>query len=126
MFVKKEFIDEIGLMSEEYFLYYEELDWAYRCKGKYKITCAIDSVVYHKEGKSTGGRINKNNKSYTSDYYNIRSRLIFSHKYLRKYLFFVYLGLFVTIINRIKRKQFNRILMICKIVKEINLGNFKG
>ncbi len=34
MFVLREFIEDVGLMGEEYFLYFEELDWALRGKEK--------------------------------------------------------------------------------------------
>ena len=33
MFVRKTFIEEVGYMSEDYFLYFEELDWILRGKA---------------------------------------------------------------------------------------------
>lgn len=116
MLVSKEFLETIGLLNEEYFLYYEELDWAVRAKGKFKLACATDSVVYHKEGASTGGNNrSKNKKSYMADYYSIRSRLLFSKKYFPQYMPTVYLGLLVTIFNRIIRGQFDHIGMIFRL-----------
>lgn len=41
-------------MNEEYFLYFEEPDWAARARGRYGMACAPRSVVYHKVGASTG------------------------------------------------------------------------
>lgn len=121
MLVSKEFLQTVGLLNEEYFLYYEEMDWAVRAKGKFKIGCAVDSVVYHKEGASIGGsNHNKNNKSYTADYYSIRSRLLFSKKYYPKYMPTVYLGLLITIFHRICRGQADRILMIFKLIFDKN------
>jgi GT2 family glycosyltransferase len=32
MLVSKQFLETIGLMSEEYFLYFEELDWTLRAR----------------------------------------------------------------------------------------------
>lgn len=32
MFVRKTFIEEVGYMSEDYFLYFEELDWILEVK----------------------------------------------------------------------------------------------
>lgn len=54
MLVSKTFIDEVGLMSEDYFLYYEELDWACRAKGRFRLAVAPNSIVYHKVGASAG------------------------------------------------------------------------
>lgn len=49
-FVTKKFIEDIGLMNETYFLYYEELDWTVRCKNKFSLITADKSIVYHKGG----------------------------------------------------------------------------
>jgi GT2 family glycosyltransferase len=46
--------DRIGPMYEGYFLYYEELDWARLLPKPYRMTVALDAVVYHKEGSSMG------------------------------------------------------------------------
>jgi GT2 family glycosyltransferase len=46
--------DLVGPMSESYFLYYEEPDWAHRLPKTYHMTMAPDAVVYHKEGASIG------------------------------------------------------------------------
>ncbi len=53
MFVRKTFIEEVGYMSEDYFLYFEELDWILRGKacGSYRIS--PEAIVFHKEGGST-------------------------------------------------------------------------
>ncbi len=51
--VSREFIEEIGLMCEDYFLYFEEPDWAFRCKHRFGLVYAPESVVYHKVGMST-------------------------------------------------------------------------
>ena len=54
MLVSRDFLDEVGLMDESYFLYYEETDWAMRGKERYRLAYADDAVVYHKEGASIG------------------------------------------------------------------------
>jgi GT2 family glycosyltransferase len=117
MLVSKPFIETIGLMGEDYFLYYEDVDWSVRGKKFFKLACSLDSVVYHKEGASTGGNnIDKNNKSETSDYYSIRNRILFTKKYFKLYLPTVYLGLIFTILRRVYRKQYGRVWMILRIM----------
>lgn len=115
--VSKSFLENIGLMSQDYFLYFEELDWVERAKGKYKIDCAVDSIVYHKEGASTGSSKNKTSK--LSDYYLIRNRILFTRKYYWYCLPTVYFGLVLAIINRIRRKQYDRVFMIVKLMFNI-------
>lgn len=53
MLVSAEFIKNVGYMQEDYFLYYEELDWAMRSVGRYRLAYAPQSIVYHKVGASS-------------------------------------------------------------------------
>lgn len=72
MMVNKKFIQEVGLLHEDYFLYYEEHDWAEHAKRKgFKIYYTGKSKVYHKESTSTG------RNSPLKTYYQTRSRIIF-------------------------------------------------
>ncbi len=81
MLVSKSFLNDIGLMGEEYFLYREELDWATRAKGKYKLGYAEGSIVYHKEGKSVGSSPDLKYKSLQSEYYSNLSTLKYACKF---------------------------------------------
>ncbi len=54
MLVKRRYLEEVGLMREDYFLYCEEIDWAYRGRGKFRLGFAPKSIVYHKEGATIG------------------------------------------------------------------------
>lgn len=50
-----EFIEEVGLMEESFFLYCEEQDWAWRGLTQgFDLAYAPGAIVYHKEGASTG------------------------------------------------------------------------
>ena len=82
--VSKKFIKDIGLMSEEYFLYYEEIDWIYRGRDKYSMIYSPNSIVYHKIGKST--KILTNDKPDIHEYYTLKSLLIFTRKFFPSYL----------------------------------------
>lgn len=54
MLVTDQFLREVGLMEESYFLYYEEADWALRARGKFGVAIAPRSRVFHKVGASAG------------------------------------------------------------------------
>lgn len=121
MLVSDRFLEEVGLLSEDYFLYYEELDWALRGKEKFSLGYADKSLVYHKEGASIkGNNLKLNSKSRLSDYYQIKNRLKFTWKFYPHFLPFVYLTVFYSILNRIKRKQWKRIPMILRICFTFN------
>lgn len=118
VFVKKDFLEDIGLMCEDYFLYFEELDWRLRSKGRYRISCESKSVVYHKEGATIGANIQQNpkDKSEIADYFDMRNRLLFTSKFYPYCLPTVYFISFVKIINRLRRKQYRRAWMFIKLL----------
>ncbi len=100
-------------MCEDYFLYFEELDWVMRGKLKnWKVDISFQSKVWHKEGGSIN---NGKKKSRLCDYFLVRSKIIITKRFFSLALPFVYLSMFWFIINRIRRKQFNRILFILKL-----------
>jgi GT2 family glycosyltransferase len=79
LLVSRSFLNSIGLMSEEYFLYFEELDWAVRARGQYSLAYAEKSIVYHKVGASTDSGSSSGNTA--SLYFMFRNSLLFTLKY---------------------------------------------
>jgi GT2 family glycosyltransferase len=75
--ITRAFWDAVGPMSERYFLYYEEMDWAVRNAGRFRVGFARGAIVYHKHGGSIGSSAVKGGRSALSDYYMLRSRLLF-------------------------------------------------
>ncbi len=116
MLVSTQFIRDIGFMSTRYFIYYEELDWSVRAKGRYTLTNAPRSLVYHKHGASMGSSRDPAKISPTSDYYALLNRLLFTKTYYPYALPSVYLGFVVTILNRIRRGQWRRIPMVGRVL----------
>jgi GT2 family glycosyltransferase len=75
MMVRREVINKVGLMPEDYFLYYEELDWSEMIKrGGFEIWFDPRAVIIHKESRSTG------RNSPLKKYYMVRNRLIFAKR----------------------------------------------
>ena len=71
MMLKREIIDNVGLMPECYFLYYEELDWSMMItSGGYEIWYEPACTIYHKESQTTG------QNSPLRTYYITRNRLL--------------------------------------------------
>jgi GT2 family glycosyltransferase len=101
MLVRRAAVDEAGLMAENFFLYYEELDWFERIrKSGYKIWVNTNATIYHKESVSVGAR------SKLKEYYNTRNRILFIRRnagIVNRTLFFLY---FVLIATPIKVLQY--------------------
>lgn len=110
MLVSKDFIKDVGLMCEDYFLFFEELDWVTRGKKKgWEFDVAWNSKVWHK-GSVTVGRSSKK-----SDFFTLRSRLLFTRKFYPYALPTIYFFTLSFLINRIRRFQFDRIIIPLRI-----------
>lgn len=88
MFVSRDFLTQVGLMKEEYFLYWEEIEWSMRARGRFKLGYAPKSIVYHKVGASIGTK-DEGESSPLSDYYMHRNQVWFCWQYSRISLPFV-------------------------------------
>ena len=72
--VSAEFLTEVGEMSEAYFLYGEEIDWALRARGRFKLAIAPQARVWHRKGAATGSKSLSTARSVSSSYYLWRAR----------------------------------------------------
>lgn len=108
---RRDFFERVGLLSEEYFLYYEELDITARAKNIFKFEIATRSKIYHKEGASTNS-----GKSLTSSYYSLRSRLIFSRKYYSKFYPFVCTSYLLVALNALLHANYKKAAIAIRLL----------
>ena len=95
MFISIDTIKKTGLLCEDYFLYYEELDYCHRAKANNtNIGWCKNSLLYHKEGASLK-KGSKKRKSGISEYYGNLSALKFTEKFYRRYLVFAFINRFL-------------------------------
>lgn len=101
MMVRKSIIDKVGLMPEEFFLYYEELDWCEQMKrAGFSIMVDLSSVIYHKESMSVG------KASPLKLFYQTRNRVLFVRRnmsWISQVLFHLY---FYWIVSPVKLLQY--------------------
>lgn len=58
LLIRNELIQEIGLLDEKLFIYFEDKDWCVRALKKgWRIYTALNSRIFHKEGASTNTHI---------------------------------------------------------------------
>lgn len=116
MLVSRRFLDQVGLLCEDYFLYFEEADWAIRAKGRFKLGYAPQSIVYHKIGGSIGTSSNPAKMSYTGDYFNIRNRLLFTRRFYPAALPTVWLVIAGALLLRLCMGKWDRAMMILPLL----------
>lgn len=116
MLVTSDFLREVGLMEEDYHIYFEELDWTLRAKGRFKSVFAADSVVYHKIGRSTGAGTHRIDRNWVSDAYLLKNRLVITRRFFPVALPLVYAGLIGTLFNRVRRRQWRGLGRIMRVL----------
>lgn len=84
MMIPKTVVENVGMMTEIYFLYYEEHDWAEMVKrAGYKIYYQPKSHILHKESVSTG------KFSPLKTYYISRNRILFARRNFKPFQLFI-------------------------------------
>ena len=100
IFFNKTIIQKIGMFSEEYFMFFEDVDFCTKALiNGLQLKVAQKSILIHKEGIS----VKKNNLEYLS----VVNRIKFAKKYFPSSLFYVHLGIYFKILKSILLLKFN-------------------
>ncbi len=76
MLIRTKLLEEIGLLREDYFMYYEELDFSVRARqAGWKIVYTPDAYIHHLESSSMG------KFSPLKTYYMFRNRWLFVRRF---------------------------------------------
>lgn len=78
LLMRRSLCEKVGLMDEQYFVYYDDSDYLWRAVKKegYKLLYVPDIQIFHKESTSSGGR-----ESDFTIYYMTRNSLYFARKH---------------------------------------------
>lgn len=108
MMMPREVLEIVGPMREDYFLYYEELDWTERVKkAGFTIWYCGTSCIWHKESAATG------NESPLKVYYLNRNRLLFARRnytplqVASAWMFYSFVSLPVHFIKYVTKRRFD-------------------
>jgi GT2 family glycosyltransferase len=81
MVASRAFCDRAGPMAEDYFLYYEEVDWAFQ-RGDLPFAYCAGGIVYHRAGTAIGSPTLERIASPFSLYFKHRGRRRFIDRHL--------------------------------------------
>ncbi len=93
LFVRADVFEKCGLLNEDFFLFYEEIDLCMRAKQKgFLLNWCRQAIVYH-EGSSSVGRADSGDRGKIAfaNYHETLSTLIFSRKFYPLLLPFILL-----------------------------------
>lgn len=117
MFFSPSLVSEIGLMPEDYFLYYEDIDWCITAqKSGFKNTTCIKSLVYHKQGVSTGAKLLSNDNHLQNKKYLYLSYLKLYRRNYKWLLPVAYFILFKQMAGKIFHGKFAEAKLIFKVI----------
>lgn len=109
MLVKNEVFKKIGVMDEQYFVYYDDTDFVYRAlRGGYRLLYLPKYLILHKVSSSTGGE-----ESTFSVYYMLRNRILFIRKNFKNIRFFisVFYCFLSSVYRYIKKTKYRRTII---------------
>jgi len=99
MMIKREVIDKVGVLDDDFFMYAEDIDWCYRIKDAgWKIMYYPQAEMIHLKGQSS-----KKKRKYKTIYQFHKTMLQFYNKhYIKKHNFsvtgIVYIGVIIKLI----------------------------
>jgi GT2 family glycosyltransferase len=117
MMIKRAALEKAGGMAENYFLYYEELDWCERIrKAGYEVHVDLSALIFHKESVSVGKR------TALKEFFMNRNRILFIRKNASGLTFFIFCCYFFAavvprnLIHYIRNKEFSFIPVFLKAI----------
>ncbi|TKG89037.1 glycosyltransferase [Puteibacter caeruleilacunae] len=109
MLMRKEALDNVGLLDETFFMYGEDIDLSYRIQlGGYKVYYYPETTIIHYKGEST----KKGSLNYVRIFYNamiIFARKHFSGKHAFIYSFIIKLAIYLRAAVAVIRRIINRV-----------------
>ncbi|MDR2075669.1 MAG: glycosyltransferase family 2 protein [Desulfovibrio sp.] len=116
MLVRRETFERVGLLSEEYFLYYEDVEFGIRIKkAGLGLVWSPESIVYHK-----GGPRKEANREIPRwvDYLILRNRIYFMRRHYLWSLPLALCGYGGVLLNRIRRNQADRLPLVFHALRD--------
>ena len=118
--LKTKVIKKAGLIDEDFFAYYEDVDWSLRIKKLgYKLGVVDSSVIFHHGTKSSNDSNLEGNLSAFVHYLNIRNHIYLVKKHSDKFnfigvLLYQFLKILFYSIYFILRLRFSKLKMVYK------------
>lgn len=117
MLIPRYLLQTVGLLNEDYFLYYEEIDWFTRAGKELRPCIAADAHIYHREGGSIGSpNWRQATPSLLADFHIFRSKHLFMRKYHPENGVWSYSSSLKEVGKRILRGQFRNALVVMSVL----------
>jgi len=89
LLIKREVVQKIGLLDDNFFAYFEDVDWCLRAKEKkYDVVYAPGSTIWHKIARSSS------KMPELLMYYRVRNRFLLEKRFADLYQYIFFLGFY--------------------------------
>ncbi len=113
MFCHKSLIENIGLMPADYFLFYEDIDCCLTAqKAGFKNSTCTNSIVYHKQGISTGAKLLTDDSHLKNKKHLYLSYLKLYRRHYKWLMPVAYIILFKQMAGKIFHREYKEALII--------------
>ncbi|MBQ4133198.1 MAG: glycosyltransferase family 2 protein, partial [Desulfovibrionaceae bacterium] len=131
LLIRREVFEKIGLLPEEYFLYYEDADLCTAARrAGFRLGWAKESLVLHMEGAShSEGRVSAGPppaKPRPVEYYTIRNRLWFIKKFYPNNLPAALAGALLSLGLRICRRHGQNLGTVIRATRDALRGQMRS
>ena len=79
MLASKAYIEKVGVMDHDFFVYYEDTEWSLR-RGDFRLGYAHNSIIHHIAGATSGSGGPRKERSRFSIYLTERNRVLIAKK----------------------------------------------
>ena len=83
---RRDVIDQVGLLDEDYFMYAEDIDWAYRLKAHgWEVWFNPEVSILHKKKQSGRSHLLRSRQVTTERYFHLSNWLFYKKHYEKRY-----------------------------------------
>ncbi len=124
MVASKKFVTQAGPMPEDYFLYYEEVDWA-QARGTLPLKICKEARVFHRAGTAIGSPTLTQTASAFSSFYKYRARMKYQRKHNPNFLPVTYLYAWAKALQFIAKGHRQQAMAVLKGIHGLPLSTNK-
>ena len=84
--IRRETVQDVGVLDESFFMYAEDIDWSYRMKHEgWQIWFVPTATVLHRKKQSGRAHLLKDRRLKSNEYFLISNRFFYTKHYGKKY-----------------------------------------
>jgi N-acetylglucosaminyl-diphospho-decaprenol L-rhamnosyltransferase len=114
IYVTRSLVEKIGLMNDDYFLYFEDLEWGLKAKAVGQLAYCHEARVRHQQGTTIGSSSNRRDRSSLSTYLLSRNLILFVRRNFPRWIFWTLLAQMRVVAGYVIYRAWRNLGMSCR------------